>query len=67
MPDMPPTHRPLGPRLSRRVWKREMTTGGGNRFKRVWAYREDTLYPSRFGPDSVGIFPLPAKMLTETF
>lgn len=36
-------------------------------FKRVWAYREDTLYPSLFGGESVGIFPLPAKMLTETF
>lgn len=36
-------------------------------FKRVWAFREDTLYPSLFGPGSVGIFPLPAKMLTETF
>lgn len=36
-------------------------------FKSVWAYREDTLYPSLFGSESVGIFPLPAKMLTETF
>jgi hypothetical protein len=36
-------------------------------FKPVWAYREDTLYPSLFGAESVGIFPLPAQMLTETF
>jgi|GEM_PF-566989 len=36
-------------------------------FKRVWANREDTLYPTLFGPKSVGIFALPATMLTETF
>lgn len=51
--------------------ERDTTAGSSTQweewFKRVWAYREDTLYPSLFGPESVGIFPLPAKMLTETF
>ncbi len=51
--------------------ERDTTAGSSDQweewFKRVWAFREDTLYPSLFGPESIGIFPLPAKMLTETF
>lgn len=47
------------------------TTGDSDQweqwFKRVWAHREETLYPTLFGRQSVGIFPLPAQMLTETF
>lgn len=41
--------------------------GGRDWFERVWAYREDVLYPSLFGSESRGIFPIPAEMLTGTF
>jgi hypothetical protein len=51
--------------------ERHTTAGSSNQweewFKRVWAHREDLLYPRLFGSESVGIFPLPANMLTETF
>jgi hypothetical protein len=36
-------------------------------FERVWAHREDEVYPSLFGRDSKGIYPLSAEILTGTF
>ncbi len=36
-------------------------------FERVWAHREDILYPELFGEQSRGIFPIQADMLTEVF
>jgi len=36
-------------------------------FERVWADREEKIYPSLFGPDSKGIYPLSAEILTGTF
>jgi len=36
-------------------------------FERVWAHREEVLYPSMFGPDSRGIFPIQADMITGLF
>jgi hypothetical protein len=36
-------------------------------FERVWAYREDVLYPSQFGHNSRGIFPIQAEMFTGLF
>jgi hypothetical protein len=36
-------------------------------FTRVWEHREEVLYPSHFGPESRGIFPISGEMLTETF
>ena len=36
-------------------------------FERVWEYREEVLYPSLFGHNSRGVFPVDAKMLTQTF
>jgi len=38
-----------------------------NWFERVWEHREEVLYPSLFGPDSRGIFPIQPEMLTDTF
>jgi len=36
-------------------------------FERVWAHREDDVYPSLFGPESKGIYALSAEILTGTF
>lgn len=36
-------------------------------FEDVWAYREENLYPSLFGPMSPGIFTIPSTMFTQTF
>jgi len=36
-------------------------------FGRVWAYREKVLYPSLFGHNSRGIFPIQAEMLLDLF
>jgi hypothetical protein len=36
-------------------------------FVRVWAHREEVLYPSLFGDNSRGIFPIEAEMLTGMF
>lgn len=36
-------------------------------FKRVWKHREEVLYPSLFGNAGVGIFTVPAEMITGTF
>ena len=36
-------------------------------FECVWAYREEKVYPSLFGPDSKGIYPLSAEIFTGTF
>jgi hypothetical protein len=36
-------------------------------FEAVWEYREDVLYPSLFGNDKRGIFPIQAEMLTGMF
>lgn len=36
-------------------------------FEKVWAYREDVLYPSLFGKISRGIFPIQADTITGTF
>jgi len=38
-----------------------------NWFERVWAYREETLYPSLFGAVRRGIFPIGADILTSMF
>ena len=36
-------------------------------FEKVWEYREVVLYPSLFGKESRGIFPIPADMITGMF
>jgi hypothetical protein len=36
-------------------------------FKRVWGHREETVYPSLFGGQSRGIFPVQAEMITDVF
>jgi len=36
-------------------------------FERVWEHREEDVYPSLFGRESKGIFPLSAEILTGTF
>jgi hypothetical protein len=36
-------------------------------FERVWAHREEEVYPSLFGRESKGIYPLSAEILTGTF
>jgi hypothetical protein len=38
-----------------------------NWFERIWEHREEVLYPSLFGKQSRGIFPIPAEMITGTF
>jgi hypothetical protein len=38
-----------------------------NWFERVWEHREEVLYPSLFGPNSRGIFPIQAEMVTVMF
>jgi len=35
--------------------------------ERVWAFREETLYPSLFGSESRGIFPITVDMLVSVF
>ena len=34
-------------------------------FERVWEYREETLYPSLFGQERTGIYPIPWERLQE--
>ncbi len=36
-------------------------------FERVWKHREEVLYPSLFGQNSRGIFPIPAETFTGLF
>ncbi|MFT3868171.1 MAG: suppressor of fused domain protein [Nibricoccus sp.] len=36
-------------------------------FERVWAYREEEVYPSLFGRESKGIYSLNAEILADTF
>lgn len=38
-----------------------------NWFERVWEHREEVLYPSLFGRQSRGIFPVQAAMFTDVF
>lgn len=36
-------------------------------FERVWAHRDEEIYPSLFGRESKGIYPLSAEILSRTF
>lgn len=38
-----------------------MNTVDGNWLERVWEHREEIIYPSLFGVESEGIFPIPAE------
>lgn len=38
-----------------------MDTVDDNWLERIWEHREEVIYPSLFGPESEGIFPMPAE------
>lgn len=38
-----------------------MNTVDDNWLERIWEHREEVIYPSLFGPESEGIFPMPAE------